>query len=256
LYSTVVALLVLLLSVSSPSVVASGTNDDGNLNRHRNQDSPTRLRQVSSVHQDTTVEKLGHNRRLRRVAGRQKLADYLNDRERQQQEEDVTSTATLSLRTSLSMSMSMSMSMASSSLSPSSAPPSIGDSDVAGNGNSNDGDGDCPADYSALPMNSCQFYPLNTVCNYDYEYDGCTWDDLQCSWISQCECMEDGALLFGGNPPSDGTPVLPIWVCMSFARVRCPEETTPPDLPRGPCDPDQPITRPTTTTTTTTTTNP
>ena len=253
-------LLLAVLLLLSKSVFGA---DEGNDNRQ----DPTTVGRLRNDHgsDDIVAGDVGVGRgggggtlgRIRRLHQQQTLSVERQDRDQPGQElhgdarrdlqEDVS--MSMSLSTSMSLSMSMSMDMGTSQPSP----PTVGDG-----GTDPDADGVlCPEDYTSLPMMPCgPPYAVGTVCNYEYQYDGCSWEELQCNWITQCECLLDSGLLAGGeggggggNSPETATrPVPPQWVCIAFARIRCPEETTPLDLPRGPCDPDQPIpVRPTTT---------
>ena len=181
---------------------------------------PTRLRRLllqKDEAGDVNVGgKLGRNRRLYHHQQEQMEEEITDDIQRRQQEDVVAST-------SMSLSFSMSMSMVDVSTSQ----PSDGRTDVDV----------CPQDL--MPMMPCgPSYPVGTVCEYDFQFDGCSWEELKCDWINQCVCTADSGL---NGDSETGRPLPPLWFCVSFARQRCPDDTTPVDLPRGPCDPDQPI---------------
>jgi len=68
-------------------------------------------------------------------------------------------------------------------------------------------------------------YVSNLVCGYDYIHMGCSWEELRCSPVMECECNQFG----------DGD-----WACMSFSMMACDKATTPRDLPWGQfCDPTE-----------------
>jgi len=83
---------------------------------------------------------------------------------------------------------------------------------------------ECPFMYS---FDSCEGFESNLRCDYNFEYDGCTWETLECSPIMECECN-----LFG-----DGN-----WACRSEARLFCSDK--PEGFPMGRCDPNTPLPRP------------
>lgn len=63
------------------------------------------------------------------------------------------------------------------------------------------------------PVNSggCDASQVGATCNYDYVYSGCTWDELQCSWTTSCECVPDRSTNSrGGN-----------WFCLARAAAPC-----------------------------------
>jgi len=230
-YLTLLLVVVFLLSAS-----VSGAEDG-----HESH-PPTRLRRSYQEDQvgDKNVPggKLGRNRRLhhqqQQQQQEQKEEEIPDDIQSRQEDIGVSTSMSTSMSTSLSMSLSMSMDMSTSQ-------PSDGRTDV---GDADDSTPTCPEDFTVLPTMPCgTSYPVGTVCDYNFQYEGCTWAELQCSWINQCECMADSGLVLGGGSSDRETarPVPPLWFCVSFARLRCPEDTTPLDLPRGPCDPDQPI---------------
>lgn len=85
----------------------------------------------------------------------------------------------------------------------------------------------------------CDGFVPNLPCNYNYRYNGCTWDTLVCVSIMRCEC----------NMFKDGK-----WACSTEAWMTCPERK-PEGHPRGmKCDPNDPLPLPPTATTTTTVT--
>lgn len=117
-------------------------------------------------------------------------------------------------------------------------PPEMVDS---GNGqvveDRNDG---CPPSPTGLPQNTCTIgYEIGQVCRYNYQYEGCTWSELQCNWIQECTCTDDSLWMVNAFRP---TP--PVWSCRSYAREACSKEEMPKDLPRGPCDPTQKLPSP------------
>ena len=257
-YLTLLIVVIFLLSAS-----VFGTEDG------HEKYSPTRIRrslQKDEAGDQNVGGKLGSNRRLHHLQQKQMKEENTDDIQRRRQA-DVATSASLSMSLSLSMSMDMSTSQ-----------PSDGRTDV------DDNTSTCPEDFTVLPMMPCgPSYPVGTVCDYNFQYDGCTWEELQCNWVNQvridiwqtyewlqskflaliywhspnifflihscsgynkCECISDSGLVLGGGSNSDSEtarPLPPLWFCISFARLRCPEDTTPVDLPRGPCDPDQPI---------------
>lgn len=78
----------------------------------------------------------------------------------------------------------------------------------------------------------CDGFVPNLTCNYNYQYDGCTWKTLACVPSLSCEC----------NKFKDGK-----WACRTESRMACPEGHGR-RLPRGmECDPNDPLPlRPTT----------
>lgn len=151
-----------------------------------------------------------------------------------EQEED---TMSMDYSTSMSMSMSMIPSPAPSRISS----PVFTGSEVDVGGIETEivdrVDG-CPFDVFGLPLQDCSAYPIGKMCQYNYQYDGCDWDVLTCNWIQECECLMDS---IGADNP--GRPRPPTWSCKSYAREAC--LNAPSDLPRGPCNPNQPLpTRP------------
>ena len=84
-------------------------------------------------------------------------------------------------------------------------------------------------------------YITGLVCKYDHTFMGCSWDELLCTPVMECECNQSGF--------DDGK-----WACMSYVMIPCDENTTPEDFPQGGCNPDDALPVPSTTTITTTTT--
>jgi len=83
--------------------------------------------------------------------------------------------------------------------------------------------GECPED--GPNFGTCSdTYVSNLICEYDHIYTGCSWDELGCNSVMECEC----------NQFDDGD-----WACLSFSMMGCDERTTPTDLPWGQsCNPN------------------
>lgn len=81
---------------------------------------------------------------------------------------------------------------------------------------------ECPSSYS---FGSCERFEPGLQCDYNYEYNGCTWETVECSPVMQCEC----GLFRNGN-----------WACRSEARLSCPDRRTE-GVPVGRCDPKVPL---------------
>ncbi|OEU12802.1 hypothetical protein FRACYDRAFT_244077 [Fragilariopsis cylindrus CCMP1102] len=78
--------------------------------------------------------------------------------------------------------------------------------------------GECPESGPHFGSCSDEYVP-NLICEYDYIYTGCSWDELSCGSFN------------------DGD-----WACRSFSMFPCNAQTTPDDLPWGQsCDPSSPL---------------
>ena len=86
--------------------------------------------------------------------------------------------------------------------------------------------GECPESGPNFGSCSDEYVP-NLICEYDYIYTGCSWDELSCGSVMSCECDQF----------NDGD-----WACRSFSMFPCNAQTTPDDLPWGQsCDPSSPL---------------
>ncbi len=93
---------------------------------------------------------------------------------------------------------------------------------------------ECPSSFS---FGSCERFEPGLQCDYNYAYDGCTWETLECSPVMQCQCN----LFQNGD-----------WACRSESRLSC-SNRRPEGLPVGRCDPNVPLPLPPTTDSTTVT---
>jgi uncharacterized surface protein with fasciclin (FAS1) repeats len=86
--------------------------------------------------------------------------------------------------------------------------------------------GECPESGPNFGSCSDEYVP-NLICEYDYIYTGCSWDELLCGSVMSCECDQ-----FNNGD----------WACRSFSMLSCDAQTTPDDLPWGQsCDPSSPL---------------
>ncbi|OEU06223.1 hypothetical protein FRACYDRAFT_255563 [Fragilariopsis cylindrus CCMP1102] len=86
--------------------------------------------------------------------------------------------------------------------------------------------GECPKRGPNFGSCSDEYVP-NLICEYDYIYTGCSWDELSCGSVMSCECDQ-----FNNGD----------WACRSFSMFPCNAQTTPDDLPWGQsCDPSSPL---------------
>jgi hypothetical protein len=94
----------------------------------------------------------------------------------------------------------------------------------------------CPDEFPGWVAN-CTGHVEGLMCEYDYIYTGCSYEELRCFPIAGCECSGDmiGVVGDAGSPSSSP----PQWWCYSAAMMGCDPSTTPESLPWGkPCDPE------------------